>query len=127
MQIDPNNLPPAPEHSIDACADVEWLTSDRLEQAITEGLAWYGMTLGYAEITEDNWCDVYARIDLLERLSPPMVMGWKGEVHHITPDDVRRRIGMTLVGLFADLDEDAWVLWHGKAALAQFRTQASLA
>lgn len=75
-------------------ADVLW--SDE-HKAMTEALIFATMSIGIGRWTEQNIEDVYARLKLIEALYGCLVYEMrdgKREDHHLTPEDVRRYIGL---------------------------------
>lgn len=91
---DDNTAPTPPPFDIGDCADRDTLTDDGLQLMITHALAWYCFGTGVTRITESNWVDLYARIDVTEKLGHNMVFDADGARYVITPDDVRKRIGL---------------------------------
>ena len=54
----------------------------------THAMIWYMMTIGFMQITEDNWKKVYARLLLWQRL-------FDAEGFKVTPQIVYDRIGLS--------------------------------
>jgi hypothetical protein len=81
--------------SIERCAEPpEVLRGEGREFYITETLIWATIAVDLPGITEDNAAEFYARYHTWEQLFGPMTR-LDGEDHFITPQDVRRRIGLT--------------------------------
>lgn len=79
-------------------ADHDEVTTLQTEQGAiwhpkTEALVWLSMSTGIATITEQNSDEVYARINLIERVRGAM-LGTNGESLFIEPEDVRKHIGL---------------------------------
>ena len=60
---------------------------------VTMALVWHSLSTGIGSITEKNADEVYARIELCERLHGPTLRDKDGE-RPITPEDVRAHIGL---------------------------------
>lgn len=56
---------------------------------VTQALIWLALACDFGSITEKNWQEVYIRIHMQENANGPM----RTETY-ITPDDVRRHIGL---------------------------------
>ena len=78
-----------------AVADYEALHADIDERVKSEALALYSMPLGFGEVTESNAERVYATICVYDMLCGSPLARLRGEEpYHLTPSDVRRRIGL---------------------------------
>jgi len=67
---------------------------DDNEAAIREMIIWQTMVVHMGEITENNWKEFYARIALMEKITGPLMLVG-GEPYPVTPEMVRRWIGLT--------------------------------
>lgn len=80
-----------------ACADSpEVLWSDE-HKAMTEALIFSTMSIGMGRWTAENIDEVFARLKLIEALYGALVYEMrdgKRNDHHLTPEDVRRYIGL---------------------------------
>jgi hypothetical protein len=122
---------------ITKCAEVKRLVRSKRERVITDALVWYAMftDIGW-RITEANAPEFYARIRFLERLGDPLVSvpartpsGRLAKKHahpytvpyYITPEDVARRVGMSI-----NVSPEAQRKWAGRKAkrfLAEFAAE----
>lgn len=76
---------------------------DRMWHPVTEALVWLSISTGINEITEENAAEVFARINLSERLNGPQLIRAidpetgerpKDAAAFITPEEVERHIGL---------------------------------
>jgi len=78
-----------------AIPDYETLHADIDERVKSEALAFYSMPLGFGEVTEGNAEQVYATIRIYDMLCGGPLVRLRGEEpYHLTPGDVKRRIGL---------------------------------
>lgn len=63
------------------------------EFGVMDGLIWLTMAVGIHEITEKNYKEFHARLDIIQRLHGPY-MNQGGKDYLITEEDVKRCIGL---------------------------------
>lgn len=83
--------------NISAVKDWQTLRDDPHQRAITDALLYLTISAGVAEITEKNALEFFERVNILETLHGVFVHKDNGEsfdAYHITPADIRRRIGL---------------------------------
>lgn len=80
--------------SIAKVQDWKELAEDDMQRVITDAIVWHTLGIDMGEITEANWPEVAARIRFNEKLIGAMCTH-QGEEYYITPEDVKRRIGLS--------------------------------
>jgi hypothetical protein len=79
--------------NIEKCKNFKGLTTEE-NWGLTDTLIWATMFTGISTITEANYKEFYARLNLVQRLNGPYT-NKGGKPYYITVDDVQRRIGLT--------------------------------
>jgi hypothetical protein len=66
-------------------ADIVMFDEDSMMRSDTQSIIFSTMSVGMGEITEKNWLEFYARLNIVERL---------GGYNEITPQRLREHIGL---------------------------------
>ena len=69
--------------------------SGRWMNPVTQALGFASMFIGIGEITQENAPEFYARLRAYELISGTMLQGPEGD-RPLTPDDVRRHVGLKM-------------------------------
>ena len=102
--------------NVTKCADHEALSTDE-QWPITQTRIFATMAVGIGEIrNDDDAAEFFARLSLLDSLDGPFLVDGKGKRSEITPDMVRRYVGLS-TNVFPRESRAKWLKRIGEARL----------
>ena len=79
---------------VEAVEDWQDITQNDNEWAKTEAIIFTLIVTGTPDITEENWEEVFIRINMWERASGTMMLDGDGNNLYMKPEWIRRRVGL---------------------------------